>query len=573
MTKGSRITGARAISDALVGQGVRTVFSLGGASHGHLLAALEDAGVNIVSTRHESSTVAAADGYSRISGDLGVALVIADQGIPNAITGIATAYHACSPVLILVARLPESHVETHAEVDLDKQDLTASICKWSRTVGDADRLGEYVHAAAHQAQSGRPGPVILSISQAHFVTQVSGRRVAPMASLPASRPSDKVIQETIDQLVKAQRPLIVAGAGATRGRAGDALKRFANLGIPVLGNGLGRGLVPEDDELGFSWPYGQVAANESDFVLVVGARLKQRLGFGLPPRFDPAANFAQVDIHACEFNRNRPIQMPILGDAGESANVLVEALERTRTAFDPSWLAQSLVPRRDRVAQYVDQKGSPVHPLALAHEINAALPANAIYVGDGANIQNFMYSSVRIQTAPGFLDHYPLGSMGVGTPLALGAAAAARDEARVTGNPPRPVVLVTGDGSLGFYLADLASFPLADLPVVVVVGNDGAWGTERHGQIKALKRVVNTELGQQSFDEVARGLGCQGERVENLGSFRARLRGAIEDTNRSTLFDVILDKDAGALTKTDPLLSMIMFNDLATGKEALENSR
>ncbi len=565
------LSGAQAVCQVLESYGVGTTFALGGASHTFLLDALERRGVGIISTRHETGTVAAADGYSRVTGKLGVALIISDQGVPNAITGIATAFHACSPVLVLVARLPTASLEAHAETDHDKQALIGSIVKYSRTVPSAERLAEYVDVAARHALTGRPGPTVLVIPQEFFTAQVRSMDIPRpkrlLATLPG--PSPDAVETACDMLAAAERPLIIVGAGGTRSGAGPALAALAaRYRIPVLGNGLGRGLVAEDDQLSFSWPFGQFGARHADLVLVLGARLKQRLGFGLPPRFSPGAKWIQVDIAAEEQHRNRPIDLPIAADAGLTCAAIAAALEAR--AFVPNWsgdwLKASLAEREQRLAELSELPSAPVHPLALGRAIMQELPQDAIYVGDGAAIQNWMYATIRVRQAPGFMDHYPLGSMGIGTPLALGAAAASKELAAQNGERERPVILVTGDGSFGFYVAELDSFSLAGLSAVIVVGNDRAWGTERHGQYKAIQRAVNTDLGEQRFELVAQGFGCSGERVEDLTGFCERIRSAF-NTPGTTVFNVLLDREAGALLKSDPRLSMVIFNDLATGKE------
>ncbi len=570
----SDVSGAAAVTQVLAADfQVRSVFALGGASHSHLLAALEDSGINIVSTRHETGTVGAADGYARVSGRLGVALIIADQGVPNAITGIATAFHAGSPVLVLVARSPRSWTEPQAEPDDDKQPLVTAISKWARTVPSAERLAEYIGVGAKQALAGRPGPTVLVIPQDFFTARVA-RPTRRLQLAVAPGPARANMTALGDLLARSKRPLLIAGAGAVHGQAATPLRELAErYGIPVVGNGLGRGVVAEDHELGFSWPYAQLAANKADAVVLVGARLRQRLGFGLPPRFDPAARFAQIDVLAEEFHRNRHIDVPVVADAGLAANALLRELEGHKLRFENGWLGEALQQRDARVAAVADEAPpAPVHPLALARLLQQHRPADGIYVGDGADIQNFMYSAIRITRAGGFLDHYPLGSMGIGLPLALGAAAAERDLAAERGGVAQPVLLVTGDGSLGFYLAELASFVQARLPIVVVVGNDAAWGTERHGQLRSLERTVNTDLGEQAFERVAEGLGCAGHRVDTLTGF-AKLLTAAFGRPSQTLFNVILDRDAGALTKADPLIGMIMFNDLATGQEIQRRHR
>jgi acetolactate synthase I/II/III large subunit len=249
---------------------------------------------------------------------------------------------------------------------------------------------------------------------------------------------------------------VICGAGATRGDAGEPLRVLAGrFGLPVAGNGLGRGLVPEDWQRSFNWPLAQVAAKHADVVLVVGARLKQRLGYGLPPRFAASARFIQVDVEAEELSRNRRIDVPVVADGGRFCTRLVEALDAPgfRGAPRPGWLREALEARIGWLEARAAADADPIHPLRLGRELMQRLPADAIVVGDGADVQNWMYGALRIRQAPGFLDHYPLGGMGIGTPLAVGAAAAARELAG--SNMPRRVVLVTGDGSFGFYPAEL----------------------------------------------------------------------------------------------------------------------
>lgn len=556
-------TGAQALTRVLQQLDVGTVFSLGGASHTHLLAAIEDAGIDIVSSRHETGTVAAADGYARVTGKLGVALIIAEQGAPNAMTGILNAWHANSPVLVLVARLPMSWTEARAETDLDKHEFVASITKYSRSVLDASRIAEYTADAAHRALSGVPGPTLLVIPQEVFTAEVLAKDM-PLRTVCHAGPDTAAVEAACDVLATAKRPLVIAGAGARRGNASKGLQALAAAGIPVLGNSGGRGLVTEDHVTGFSWPYGLLAAADADVVIVAGARLKQRLGFGLPPRFAADARFIQLADAGEEFHRNRAIDIPILGHIGASAEALANGICDQGLSWDPAWVANHLTVRDEKVAKLAAKRGEPIHPLALASALNEALPEDAIFVGDGASIQNFMYGGVRLSAGSQFMDHYPLGSMGIGTPLVLGAAAAARELAK--GGKPRPVVLVTGDGSLGFYLAELASLAQAKFPVAVVVGNDQAWGTEKHGQERAIGRTVNTELSPQHFEKVAEGLGLKGVSVSTLDGFEDALKEALAGTG-PTLFNVWIDREAGAGVKEDPDLAMIRFSDLASAQD------
>ena len=191
------------------------------------------------------------------------------------------------------------------------------------------------------------------------------------------------------------------------------------------------------------------------------------------------------------------------------------------------------------------------------------LPADAIIVGDGADVQNWMYGALRVRQAPGFLDHYPLGSMGIGTPLAVGAAAGAAELAAEHGDRPRPVVLVTGDGSFGFYPAELDAARMAGLRLPVVIANDAAWGTELHGQLKALGRTVNTALEAREYSRIAHAFDCAGERVSSPQDLDAAIARTLA-ADRPAVLDVLVDREAGAALKTDRHAMMILFDDLAT---------
>lgn len=585
----SIITGGMVVSRALTRYGSRTVFALGGASHTYLLDALDKDGFRVISNRHESGCIGAADGYARITGRLGVALIIADQGTPNAINGIATAFNACSPVLVIIARLPNSWTEAESEYDNLKHPLVGTITKWARTVPAAERLAEYVDVAAKRALSGRPGPVVLQIPQEYLAATLAdyGAAAQPAPELARAAADPAQIARAAQLLSGAHRPLIITGAGAAMGNGGfgaggaDVPTRssstalsdiVADCHIPIAGNGLGRGVVPEDWERSFNWPLMQIAAKAADVVCVVGARLKQRIGYGLPPRFANDAKFIQIDIEGEELSRNRRIDVPIVADSGLAALQLRAALQtlqqrKPAAAKRADWVKHAL---RDRLT-YLDEvehgSHSEVHPLVLGRELARLLPPDAIIVGDGADVQNWMYGALKVRHAPGFLDHYPMGAMGVGTPLAVGAAAAAHEIALATGTAVRPVLLTTGDGSFGFYPAELHAAALAGLKLICVIGNDGAWGTELHGQLKAIHRTINTELGYPRYELVGAGFGCHPEYVGTPAELKPALQRAFA-VQGPAVVNVKIDRSAGAQVKNDARAQMIMFDDLASNLKA-----
>lgn len=567
------VTGGEAIVGIVQAQGIGTVFALAGASHTFLLDPMERAGLAIVPARHESGAVGAADGYARAftqpaQAQAGVALIVGDQGLANAVPALAVAWAAQVPVVVLVANPPRGFAETDPHIDHDQLQLVAPVTKWARTVPTAGRLVDHVRAAFRHALSGTPGPVVLIIPQDMFRARLPAPQALPVAQPPAPSPAGESIAAAADLLSAAARPLILCGAGALRSGAGPALRSLnSRFGIPVAGNSRGRGLVPEDGLNSYSWPFAQFAADKADVVIVVGSRLTQRQGFGLPPRFAPDARFVIIDTDAAAFGRNRPADVAVHGDPRAGLDMLVQALvARGWNAGNNGWLKSALAPRFAAIDRHFRADGNAMHPLALGRELARQLPEETVIVGDGADIQNWMYASLLIRRDGGFCDHYPLGAMGSCTPVAVGIAAALKE--RHGPDQPPPVILLTGDGSIGFFPAELHAAARAGLRLITIVGNDGAWGTELHGQKLALGRTVNTALGDADYAKLAEAFGCTGFTCGHVDAFGRAMQAALADA-RPSLIDARIDPEAGAVLKTDPAMNMIMFSDLAEGQHAL----
>ncbi len=561
-TEGSnKMTGAAVMRRVLDRFGVKTVFALAGASQTRLLDECEQADYRIVPSRHETATVGAADGYARVTGKVGIAMVNVDQGMPNAITGLQTALEACSPVVVLVGREPDTWTQPELDFDHEILGLVQPVTKWARTCRSAARLGEYLEAACRRALAGRPGPVVLAFPK-DFLSEIINPGVdltTPISAEPRPTPSPDEVSKAADLIAAAKRPLIIAGSGSFRSGAGEILRRFASeFGINVAGNNLGRGLVPEDDVTGWGWPIAQFAAHEADVVVWAGARMAKKFGYGLSPRFPPTAKMIKIDLHAEELGRNRMPEVGMAADSRAALEAVFNELQGRKTPkFDPSWLASSL---QERLKVIAESGSGPdvIHPLRLAQEVNARLPGNAIFVQDGASILVLSWAVTRYRCEGGYMDTMPLGSMGMGTPLALGAVAGAKEIAAETGAPERPVVLVTGDGAFGFYPAELGSAVQAGLPFVCVISNNGGWGNEIHSQPRQIGRTINAHFGEVRYDTVARGFGAEGLRIEDPKQLGSELDKAMKINEKVIVVDVIVD-DTGGL---DPRASTLMYHDV-----------
>jgi len=562
-------TGGEVIIRLLDEHKIRTVFALAGAAHAPLLLDLESTKIHIVSSRHETATVSQADAYARVTGKVGIAMIAGYQGLPNAIAGIRTAQLACSPV-VLMAAVGEGNAESLGEESNDGLDLVKPLVKWAKTVPNADRIEEFMNAALHAASSGRPGVAVIGIPTNLEAARTKHAKPFSSFKKPAAppEPSQAALAEAVALLKKAERPLILCGSGAALSGAGAALRALSrDFGIPVLAHALGRGLVPADLEHGFPWALAQVAAKQADVVLAVGIRLQQRIGFGMAPRFKADAKFIQIDLDAAELGRNRTIDVPIQADARKTIEALHASLTTSgHTCASPAWAKDAIAARLARLDE-LSQSDGPIHPTRIGRELMKRMPPETIFVADGADIYNWMSGTVRMRSERCYMDHYPLGSMGVGTPLAIGAAAAAREIAEATNTPARPVVLVTGDGSFGFYPAEFNSAMLAGLKIVCVISNDGNWGTERNALKLKLGTTINCVLGQCDYHLIGQAFGCNGEKVDKPDDLGPALDRAFASP-LPTVLNVLTDPSAGEARKQDPRLQMVTFEDLKTSLDA-----
>ena len=558
--------GADLMAAAVERQGVRTVFGL----PGHLEAffgAVERRGMRLVHMRHESPVVLAADAYAQTRRSLGVACVTSGPGLANAVGGIASAYDAGSPVLIFAGRNPFAMLDARPQQELDHVRLVRSITKWAQVVHDPARLGEYVEMAARIATSGDPGPVLLEIPRdvagATIDETAAQASLGPVIRARAPGPAAEDVARAVALLANAKRPLLVAGRGAYWSHAGAAVRRLnRDGGFPVLLQGPSRGLIPEDFETVFPWPVGSIAAREADVVILAGCRMDGAIGFAAPPFFSADAHFIQIANDAAEIGRNRVVAAPIAADCGLALEAIADGLAAQLVAArDASWAKAAVDPRLARIDGAGRSEDGQVHPLRMARELAQRMAPDALFVGDGANCNNWYKAALRVQSSPGFLDHEPFGAMGVGLPHAIGAAAAFQED-----GIEREVFLGTGDGAFGQYLGELATASLHGLPIFVMVANDGTWGSSRSITLRMFNGTTGVDMNQSRYDVVAEGLECHGEFAQSpadVGPAFDRALAAVR-SGKTAVVNVLVDRVASA-ERGDPMLQMISFNRLRFG--------
>jgi acetolactate synthase-1/2/3 large subunit len=506
--------GAELFVEAARRLGLDPIFTLVGDHLNEVLAEAHRAGLRVVDLRHESAVAHAADAWARIHRRPALALVTGGPGHTNALTGIATAQLAGSPLVAVSGSRPRSLAHRQAFQDLDQVSMAQPAVKWAAEVPAAAQIPCYLARACQFANSGRKGAVHLTIPVDVF--RESAAAASPIAPAEPPRRAAYIPGAAFDLLRAAERPVAIAGSGAWWADAGEALRRFVeDTGIPLFTITMARGLVPDDHPLamGYADPaLNRAAADaflEADVVLLIGKRLDYRLAFGGPRLFAPSAKFIQIDIHQSEFGCNRAIDFPICADAREALDALAEA----RTARP--WLERVRALRRDW-QQHLDRAAaddaSPIHPAAFFAELRRALPPGVLYSWDGGDFVHWGRAMLPALTPGGWLRLGPLGTIGSALPNSLALQMA---------NAGRPVAMITGDGALGFYLAEMDSLVRHKLPVVLIVGNDAGWGLERELQSAAgTAPTVACELRASRYDLVMQAFGGGGETIERLDQVR-----------------------------------------------------
>jgi acetolactate synthase I/II/III large subunit len=509
-------------------EGVDCLFGLSGGHIAGIFDASIDCGMRLIDTRHEQAAVNMAEGWARFTGKPGVAVVTAGPGVVNAFPGVAVAMQSGSPLVVIAGRSSLERRDLGAMQDMDQVEIMRPVTKWARSVYQTSRISEYISTAFRQAVSGRPGPVFLEIP----VDVMDGEAEEENVSWPQDyrtkyRPSANpdAVSMAADLLKNAKRPLVVAGGGTWWSGAVKELRSFVEAtGIPVYTRSAARGVIPDDHPLcGGFFPAGLMQA---DVALIVGTRLDWTIGYGRPPLFNPDLKVIQIDIAHEEIGKNRRVDVGITGDALSVLKDLGEALGgKCQVANEWVTTVKSMMAVvRMQFSSNLREGAQFIHPVSLCQELRRLLPRDAIVAVDGGDIAVFA-NMVMDALGPGSLMWVGgFGHLGVGIPYGIAAKLA---------HPEKNVVVLSGDGSVGFSFMEFDTAIRHKVPFVTVVSNDAGWGQIRRGQIKKYgkDRVVGSNLSSRPYHEAVKAMGGHGEAVERL----EHLQGALDRAFASNL--------------------------------------
>jgi acetolactate synthase I/II/III large subunit len=525
------MNGADLLIKALQDHGVDFVATLCGNGLNPFLVACQRAGLTTVDTRNEQAASYAADAYARLTGKLGVCAVSSGVAHVNALAGVVNAYYDGAPMLLITGASATPAVGRGPFQELDQPALAEPVCKLSRLITDVDALAFQVGEAIATACAGRPGPVHLTIPL--DVLNAPVEKVAAAVGAPFERPkamSDAAaLEAALHAVAGAERPLLILGGGAFYADAEKPVARFLDLTqIPVM--------VP-------IWDRSQIARGSANFMgvagaasgepdlvsaadvlVVMGARPDYRVGYAVPPGVLPDCTVIAVGVDAIEVAQFTSAAMRLMGDPSSVLDAWSDVWERNGFGPHSDWLREARERERRFRARWSDLPEAP--PLTGQHVVEAIRPfltEDTLFLVDGGNIGQWAHMCLGDGYPENWLTCGASGVVGWGLGGAMGARAA---------YPDRPIILLSGDGSIGFTLTEIESATRQGLPFVVVLADDSAWGIVVSGQGASYgpEGILASRLSDVRYDLVAEGLGAIGVRAESVGDIRAAIRRGLAES-------------------------------------------
>ncbi len=488
---------------ALSAFGTEVMFTLNGGHIWPLYDAARNQGMRVIDTRHEQSATFAAEAYAKLTRRPGFAALTAGPGITNGVSAVTSAHFNGSPVVVLGGRAPQGRWGAGSLQELDHVPILASITKSAATVTDPERAGVMVHEAARLAIEPHRGPTFLD-----FPLDVFGPSSGDVPSVDPAAPSGVApdpgdVAALAALIAGAQRPAFIVGSDVYWDGAWDELAAAAGaLGVPCFFNGMGRGLLPADHALAFLRTRG-LLKQRADVVVVLGTPLDFRIGFG---------SFGSATVaHVVDAESQRAGHIDVLTVVGNITATLTGLADHAGARVDHTdWIAE-LRDAESRAAAgevaLMEADGDPIRPSRIYGELRRRLERDAVVICDGGDFASYAGKFIEVFEPGGWLDTGPYGCLGNG----LGYAIAAR-----VVRPSSQVVLLLGDGAAGFSLMDVDSLVRHGLPVVMIVGNNGMWGLEKHPMqaIYGWDMACDLQPGCR-YDEVVKSLGGGGETVSS----------------------------------------------------------
>ncbi|MHC1630827.1 MAG: acetolactate synthase large subunit [Methanotrichaceae archaeon] len=533
-----KMSGAEAILECLKREEVDLIFGLPGGVLLPLYDAIYDSDIRHILVRHEQAAAHAADGYARATGKVGVCLATSGPGATNLVTGIATAYMDSVPMVAMTGQVPTALIGKDAFQEANITGITLPITKHSYLVRDSKDLPQIFRESFYIARTGRPGPVLIDLPRDVTVGDLDFNY--PEIDLPGYNPVSRIhkmqVKKAAQALMESERPVIYAGGGVKYSNAHEELFELAEkVKAPVTTTLMGVGCFPEDHPLSLGMlgmhgtRYANYAIQESDLIVTVGARFDDRVT-GKIASFAPRAKIIHIDVDPAEIGKNVRVDIPIVGDAKP---VLKEMIKKIQPKPRNAWNEKVTKWKENHPLSYA-KSDHVIKPQFVMEKICELCPESIIVTEVGQN-QMWAAQFFTHKDPHKFITSGGLGTMGYGFPAAIGAQ---------LGRPECTVFDIAGDGSFQMNIQELATAVINEIPVNVVVMNNGVLGMVRQWQdLFYNKRFSHTTLGSvPDFVKVAEAYGALGLRAVKPSDVEPVLKEAIQ-SDKPAVIDMVISPD------------------------------
>ncbi|MFX1452902.1 MAG: thiamine pyrophosphate-binding protein, partial [Promethearchaeota archaeon] len=539
------LNGGDLVVKCLLKEDISKIFGIVGGELLRIFDAIErwgrEEGIDTVMVRHEQAGGHMADSWARATGEIGVCLGTVGPGVTHLVPAVAAANSDSIPLLVIGAQIGRMFEDTGIlQGGIDQIALMKPITKAQIQVEEPDEIPNAIQKAIKIAVSGRRGPVYLEFRETALARtakeEVLKKVLDPKNYRTTHRPKGNSldIEEAIKVLKNARKPLMVAGGGVIASNASDEIKTLSETytipaGTTINGIGsIGRNQKTFLDSYLINNAY-RIAASEADVVLSFGCKWDYTIFYGAAPMWNQKQKIIQIDIDPNEIGKNRPIEVGIVGDCKaviiQLLNEMEKSLPKNKITEWSEWntyLQELCKNQLDTNLKIIDYKKLPMKPERLVYEIFNNIPEDAQIVLDGGDIVVFSYKFINLKHRPPRSTFFPIsmGHLGVGIPYAIGVKMA---------KPEKLVICLNGDGSFLFNVQELETAIRLNLPIIIVIANNCAWGMIKSNQKKSFdKRYCDVDLPSIDYSEIARGFGCYGEKIEKPEDIKPALQRAIQ---------------------------------------------